>query len=358
MPKLRTWLASCVVLALGCGEAPQDEGTQGDGGPSTASALEALLRDPSLPLPGDLDGVGLFRRAGDLHSHDALARPYTPQHELWSNGSVKLRHLAVPPGEQVDTAGGEPWVFPVGTMIFKTFAYSDPNTPASLVPVETRVMRKTPDGWTYAAYAWRPDAQSAELVPLDAPLPVAVTAPDGTALLHEIPSRFECRTCHEASHHEVLGITELQAASIDHPDPTTRQVMGYMVGNCVHCHNDSARTRSVLDLHPERFLEQTVHRPTEGSGTAVGVRVVPGHPEASILLQSMTWSEARMGIRPMPPLGVQRLDEEGIGLVEQWIAGLDPAAWPESGESEVCDEACAEVEDFAHDAVIGRGWLY
>jgi hypothetical protein len=356
MPKVRTWLASCVVLVLGCGEAPQDEDTQGDGG-STVSALEALLRDPSLELPYELDDLGLFRRAGDLHSHDALAEPYTPQHELWSNGSVKLRHLAVPPGEQVDAPEGEPWVFPVGTMIFKTFAYSDPNTPASLAPVETRVMRKTSDGWTYDAYAWRPDAQSAELVPLHAPAPVPVTGHDGSSLLHEIPSRIECRACHEGGRHEVLGITELQAAAIDHPDPTTREVMGYMVGNCVHCHNDSPRTRSVLDLHPDRFLEQTIHRPTEGSGTAVGVRVLPGHPEESLLLQSMTWSEARMGIRPMPPVGVQRLDEEGIGLIERWIAGLDPGQWPVPGESEVCDDACAESEGFAHDAVVGGGGL-
>jgi mono/diheme cytochrome c family protein len=362
MRDLCTWLMAGLLLVAGCGDDgvvdPGDggggDGDAGDAG--TESILPALLEDPTLPLPEHPHEEGLLPEAAALEDIHPLARLYVPRHELWSNGSIKIRHLALPPGTQVDTSDRARWSYPRGTMIFKTFAYPDPNGSDDPIPVETRIMRKGDDGWGFDVYQWQGGAEPV-LLPLDAPVPVPVVGPGGEEIIHEIPNRFDCRTCHEATHHEVLGLSELQLhhdpdgvgeslletlhaegwlsgippqdpAEINHPDALTREVLGYAMGNCVHCHNDSARARSSLDLGPEVFLEETIHRPTEGSGTAAGVRVVPGDPEGSILYQSMTWTDEQLGIRPMPPVGVQRLDDTGIALVHDWIASLDPEEWP------------------------------
>jgi hypothetical protein len=340
------WLIGGVLLGVGCG---------GDGSSADPSILPELLGDPSLELPDDGHETGLLPEADALADLHPLARLYVPRYELWSNGSVKVRHLALPAGTEVDTSDRGRWRFPVGTMVFKTFAY--PSTVGEApVPVETRIMRKRDDGWQFDVYHWL-GGQNPVLLSLDASVPVAVTLPGGEELVHEIPNRFDCRTCHEAGHHEVLGLTELQLdhdpedagesllealhaegwlageapsepAGIEHSDALTRAVLGYSVGNCVHCHNDSPRARSALDLRPEVFLEETIHRETEGSGSAVGIRVVPGDPDESLLYESMTWTDERFGMRPMPPVGVQRLDDEGIALVRDWIVSLDPEDWP------------------------------
>lgn len=346
MRDARVWLLGGLLLCSGCGEDAA----------AAPSILSDLLEDPSLELPPNGHDGGLLPEADALADLGPMARRYTPRHELWSNGSLKIRHLALPPETQVDTSDRTRWRYPLGTMIFKTFAYPASPGAETHVPVETRIMRKGDEGWEFDVYHWE-GGEDPVLLPLDVPVPVPVTGPEGEEIVHEIPNRFDCRTCHEAIDHEVLGMTELQLnhdpegagetlldtlhdegwltgpppsdpVEIDHPDPLTRQVFGYAVGNCVHCHNDSPWARSALDLRPEVFLDETIHRETEGSGSVAGVRVVPGDPDESVLYDSMTWTEERFGMRPMPPVGVQRLDDEGIALVHDWIASLDPADWP------------------------------
>jgi hypothetical protein len=59
-----------------------------------------------------------------------------------------------------------------------------------------------------------------------------------------------------------------------------------------------------------------------GSGTAPGIRVVPGNPEMSVLYRQLTRMNLTRGYNPMPPVGVQVADPDAVQLVREWILSL------------------------------------
>jgi hypothetical protein len=120
------------------------------------------------------------------------------------------------------------------------------------------------------------------------------------------------------------GVRSFAPAQIVHADPRTRDVLGYLHGNCAHCHNASDNAMSKLDLDYRCALDNVIGKETEGSGQAPGVRVVPGAPEQSILYLSMTAESDELEQQPMPPIGVQRRDATAIALIHDWIADLAP----------------------------------
>jgi hypothetical protein len=283
----------------------------------------------------------------------ANALSYAPRYPLWSNGSVKLRQLVLPAGESVDTRTS-PWEFPVGTLLFKTFAFADDAAEDGLRYVETRVLRRGEERWDYAVYRWRDDREDADLLDGMREQRVEVEL-EGETFEHAIPSRRQCRACHESSPSPVLGLDPLQLGhddgfggrsalerlhdegaldrELEPPPPLAdderaEAVLGYVAGNCTHCHNGWGEgANSVFDLRPDAFLANTVQRDTESSGSGIGVRIVPGEPRHSVLYLAFTGEDNGTGIEPMPPLGVQRRDAEAARLLERFIAEL-PA--PES----------------------------
>lgn len=306
------------------------------------TATRSLADEPLGPMPLKLSATGIF--ADPQHTQPiARAVAYEPIYPLWSNGSAKERWLLLPVAAQVDNTRRGAWDFPPGTLFFKTFGY--PETQST--PVETRVIRRTQNGWDYHAYKWQGD--DADLLELERSLPVAVTH-KGTSLQHAIPSRFECRSCHESAPSPIIGFDEfrlnapglagssqLQALhqrgvflvepprhpeAIDHPDLLARAALGYLHGNCAHCHNDSPRSMSKLDLQHGRALQNLINIPTESSGQAAGIRVMPGIPEQSVLFLSLLGDNGTPEIKPMPPIGVQVRDTGAIELIRWWITGL------------------------------------
>ena len=334
-------------------------GGGGNGDPDTAVETDAPTEAPSMApfldgaaLPAALSELGLYPVAGDLETVAAEAVVYAPVWPLWSNGFAKHRYVAVPPGTAIDTADDEAWVVPVGTLMFKTFTGEDASFPGGHRPLETRVLRKTEDNVEYAVYLWDADGLDATLLDMKAPLPVE--APDGAGgtFEHVIPSKLQCRKCHESHPQRVLGIRARQlvdaaadepeaelaalveagvlaraedaapAPAVDHDDPLTRDVLGYLLSNCVHCHNGSDGPSSSYDLAPAVALEVLIDQPTEHIASADGIRVVPGDPEASVLWQAMTGEDNAAEAKPMPPVGVQVVDQDGLELVAAWILSL------------------------------------
>ena len=261
-----------------------------------------LVDDPLGPFPARISQTGIF-------TDDALTTPidrvvhYEPTHALWSNGSEKTRWLLLPEGTQVDNTDRQAWDFPPGTLFWKTFAFEG----GSPERVETRIIRRTDTGYDYHVYKWDQDGADATLLSLEDIVRVTVTMPDDSVLRHRIPSRFDCRSCHESNPTVIIGfdsalewpragepesqLTELAEADIfeqalpadpeliAHADPATQAVLGYLKGNCAHCHNASSQTMSVLSLEPEVALSSVVSVPTMGSGQAQGIRVVPQSPK-------------------------------------------------------------------------------
>jgi hypothetical protein len=290
--------------------------------------VRSFFDDPAIePLPQRLSELGIDATGGP----DRVFA-YEPVWPLWSSGSDKVRLAFFP--APIDTSVPDAWVFPRGTTFWKTFAYGDR-------PIETRVLRLL-DVPTFDVYTWSDDGSDAVLADITAKDPVAVDA--GT---HTIPSRIDCRTCHEAGVQPTLGFSELQLgdgalAALDErglvtqnnpsperipgkvSDPLTYRVLGYFTGNCVSCHHAGTGPNNSFDLRHQVALANTIDRPTESSASAAGIRVVPGDPEQSILWLAFARDTTNPEVKPMPPVGIDRGDAEGIELVRAWIESLAP----------------------------------
>jgi hypothetical protein len=311
--------------------------------PAVPASDVPLVDDPLGPVPLRLSDTGIF---ADSKHTEPIARAIRddPSLPLWTNGSEKQRWLVLPKGGQIDNTRRDHWEFPVGTLIFKTFSYAGKD---QHVQVETRLLRRMREGWDYQAYKWRGD--DADLLSLERSVPVTNKPSDAVKFKHEIPSRFDCRSCHESNETVVIGFDELRLSGsasgesqlaalaakgvfkqpipsepdrVSDADATTRTVLGYLHGNCAHCHNASDNTMSKLDLTHGHALANLVGKETEGSGQASGMRVMPGVPERSILFLAMSGEGDDPELQAMPPVGVQARDTAAIKLIRGWISAL------------------------------------
>jgi hypothetical protein len=306
---------------------------------SSGPPPDSPLSDPSRPLPATMRELGLFPDAPNLDTTAETAVAYAPAYPLWSNGSDKQRHLALPEGETIDTRAPDAWAFPVGTLLFKTFAYEG-------VPVETRVMVRTAeDDWEYEVYAWSDDGEDAQLLSLDE----RVVVPVAGGSQHTIPARLDCRVCHETAADPVLGMTRVQLSHDqalgpgldaateagllsdavdsaprieDTAPPGTGDVLRSFYGNCVHCHHGGDGDNASFDLRPDVALANSVGQPTASSAAAAGIRIVPGDPSQSMLFLAVSGEHDDPEIKNMPPVGVDVRDAASIETLRSFIGGL------------------------------------
>lgn len=326
---------------------------------NSAAVADAITRPGTVAwpeLPERLSETGLYEPGTLNVARDKLA--YSPQYPLWSDGAVKKRWFYLPPGTAIDATAPDAWVFPPGTRLWKQFGYAR--------PIETRLIERLPDGsWRYAAYVWNEDGTDAVLAPDSGYKRYpALAAPGG---FYTIPSRDDCRACHEGGPVPVLGITALQLSplrdrlapnaerktffDVDLPDlvarglvknlpdelrrrppqivassPTERAALGYLHANCGHCHNASG---SLADLdfvlaqraRPGADDMQNLYRslidvPSDFHLFGATQRVVPGKPSMSVLSLRM---RSRNPLAQMPPLGTRTVDTSAVVLVERWI---------------------------------------
>jgi hypothetical protein len=320
----------------------------------------AAIGAPDSPLPARLSDTGLYV-AGSATEVRPEHLAFAPQYPLWSDGTTKRRWLSLPPGTAVDGRKPDAWEFPVGTRLWKEFSHGR--------RVETRLIERTAGGtWRFASYVWNAAGTDAVLAPAAgiAALPVA-GAPGGR---YSIPSREDCLACHEGAAVPVLGFSALQLspdrdplaphaepARREHVDlaglaarglvrnlpqplldgppriaartPTERAALGYLHGNCGHCHNDAGplagldlalaqRAGAATDSAADTLRSLVGHssRFRAGGRDAATQRIVPGSKDASVLAMRM---QSGNPLARMPPLGVQVIDGEGIALVERWI---------------------------------------
>ena len=253
--------------------------------------------------------------------------PFEPVWPLWSNGLEKRRWVYVPAGEVVDTSS-EPWRWPAGSMLFKTFLLDG-------APIETRILWKPveeeeDDEWEYFGYQWAGD--DASILELNRPVPVA----DGR---HEIPSELDCKSCHEPAGGPIgLNPWQLDDAAlaslgsrldplperrlVEGPDPATTDILGYWVGNCTSCHDGELGDQHSFDLSPGVALDNTLGIETDSGATASGLRIAPGDPEQSILFLAVSGEHDNEEIKSMPPTGVQQRDSAHIEALRSWITSL------------------------------------
>jgi len=341
-------VAWCCAVSVALTAASARADTHG----TAPESLPMQLSDTGLYVPGSATEV----RAGNL--------PFSPQYPLWSDGAAKRRWLYLPPGAFIDARRPDAWEFPRGTKLWKEFSYDR--------RVETRLIRRLDDGsWAYGTYVWNEEGTQALLADAGGirALPMS-SAPGGR---YAIPSEADCRACHEGAPVPVLGASALQlspdrdplaphaersrAGDIDldtlrtrgllrdlppawrdappriqAPSPASRAALGYLHGNCGHCHNDNGSPPPV-DLVLAHRADAAAGRYESMTAALVGVlsryrtpgmrdrapMIDPGSPQTSVLATRMRSRDPRM---QMPPLGTRLVDTEALGLIERWIQNL------------------------------------
>ncbi|MCE9595647.1 MAG: hypothetical protein K8S98_15775 [Planctomycetes bacterium] len=308
-------------------------------------------------VPKRLADTGLYANFAELQvAADNL--PFSPQYPLWSDGATKRRWIHLPPGTAIDASDVDAWRFPIGTKLWKEFAFGR--------RVETRYMELGANGeWTYATYVWNEDGRDSVLAPERGVRGLLELAP---GVRHDIPSVSDCRACHQGAPTAVLGFGALQLSSdrdpsaphadgakggeleldalvrrgllrglpdafVEHApriaasNPRERAALGYLHGNCGHCHNARGPLADLglaLDYPlgeargaPALLTTLGVASKFRSSAHANDVRIAANDPDHSVLARRMA---SRKPLLQMPPLGTQIADDEGLALVRGWIA--------------------------------------
>ncbi len=326
--------------------------------------------------PQTLQETGLYSDVANLQV-DPAHRAFSPQYPLWTDGATKRRWISLPPGKAIDASDPDAWVFPVGTRLWKEFSFDGRR-------IETRYLERLANGeWLYATYAWSPSGREAQLAPERG---VRNAYPLGGKRAHTVPGVIDCKVCHQGGPTPVLGFstlqlspdrdpgalhTEPQAGAGVHlrflvengllvrlPQPlldtppriaaesaTERAALGYLHGNCGHCHNAQGPLQNI-----GMFLRQ-VHDPAVPSAVATTVghpvkKLAPGQPQDTVFRiergrPDRSGLAQRMGSRypalQMPPLGTELVDEDAVSLLRRWITELEErerdVARTEGGES-------------------------
>lgn len=164
-----------------------------------------------------LDQYHLFSDPADPMSlPNGTGIPFVLTTKLFSDYSSKYRVIYLPDGEQAIYRDGQDGenatiLFPVGTIIAKTFAFPNENT-GEEIPAETRLIikRQRRDGtvyWAALEYIWKPTASGtrvAELVPEGGTMEVSWDYHDvnngqhyqGSSSAYQLPNQGQCRLCH------------------------------------------------------------------------------------------------------------------------------------------------------------------
>jgi len=345
---MRPWL--CVLLAA-CGDNHQlpdaavHDVTIVDVGPDA---------DPLRPLT--LAGTGLCTNA-ECTTFSPDVFEYKPRFELWSDSATKRRWIYLPPGTQIDTSDMDYWKFPVGTKIWKEFT-------RDTTRVETRYIVKTmPDdnvfgAWYMVSYQWNAANNDTTLVDT-----AGVENANGTQ--HDIPSRQNCRDCHEELRSKVLGFGAIQldynstlldledlitmnklsapptggTAGARFPLPGTaldQAALGYMHANCASCHNPTANnffhTPTDMRLRVDSTLGAVTTTPAyttlvDRTGMTYihddlmtyTILISRANTDDSILIRRM---QSTNKMKHMPQRGTEMTDPTGFQAIHDWIDSL------------------------------------
>ncbi len=228
---------------------------------------------------------------------------------------------------------------------------------------ETRLLRKTPDGWVYTSYVWSEDERQAIQMQND------TGVPDLYGTGHVVPMRDQCKECHAGRADFVLGwdalmlgpgaqglsrealaelglIEDASHLALSIPgDEVERQALGYLHANCgVSCHNDMpeaaardtglylrleaselgsvAMTDAVRTGINKRPAENAKYEGLAKPDPANWYDIRPGDPERSLLVARQ---ELRGYEGQMPRIGTRKIDDAGVQAITRWIQGMTEA---------------------------------
>lgn len=324
---------------------------------------------PAFMPPMQLSAYGFFE--GELAQQQPAegVMPYALNTPLFSDYAQKLRFIRLPEGTQATFRARAVFEFPVGTQIAKTFFYpKDARKPEKgRQLMETRVLVHEASGWKAYPYIWNEAQTDAFLEVAGGRMDVKWINAQGKKqkVDYVVPNSNECKACHshdgaftpigpsarqlngnftyeEGTENQLLkwqqaglleGLPPLR--EVDKlavwDDPTTgsldARARAWLDINCAHCHNPHgpANTSGLsLDAYETDPAALGVNKAPVAAGRGAGdlnYDIVPGKPEASILLYRIASTEPGVS---MPEIGRSQVHEEGVALIREWIAHMTP----------------------------------
>ena len=311
-------------------------------------------------IPKFLSEYGFFKDLKNQIPADDVY-PYSLKSALFSDETDKLRFVFVPKGKKVGYVKNKVFVFPIGSVLIKTFAYLNNNGPLEAELLETRLLINTNDGWQAISYVWSEDQTDAKRAIAGATIPTKFVNSSGEIIniRYRAPNQNQCKECHQLKkvmtpigpkarnmdklvqyktgemnqlvYWAALGWINknLGSSSISNYADLNAvledRARAYLDINCGHCHipGGSADTTGLYLNYTEQGKERIgIHKKPVAAGRASGnlkYSIVPGHPNDSILLYRMKSLDP--GIM-MPESGRALSDEIGIKLISDWIDTL------------------------------------
>ena len=161
--------------------------------------------------PKKLSETGLYADLKKKTLADDLI-PYQVNAPFWSDGASKGRYIRLPQGEKMSYTETGSWQVPVGTVIVKNF--HGEHGRSKNTQFETRLIKRTKEGWQSATYVWQLGGSDAELQPAGKQFELYQRGQrQWNVRSWHAPSASECASCHVDAAGYVLGLNTAQLNS-------------------------------------------------------------------------------------------------------------------------------------------------
>ena len=336
-------------------------------------------------FPRKLSETGLFNNVAAQTPSPGVA-PFEINAPRWADHAVAERWAGLPEmggvtiaAQTLGVMSAGRWVFPEQTVMAKTYSLDlERGNPATRRRIETQILHYEGQQWGAYTYRWNDAQTDAELVPArgeDAVFDVKdASAPGGVVRQKwRFFSRVECLRCHNPWDNYAISFSPLQLDRLTPAAPGRQldllarlgitpeepkfadpfgtagtievRARSYLHTNCGTCHrfNGGGAVPSFLNIEAVLKEARVIQaKPVQGDLGLPDARVIaPGDPFRSVLLYRM----ATGGRGHMPYLGGKLVDDRGVLLVRDWIAGMKPA--PKDLTEETRKEREAEQERLA-----------
>ena len=321
-------------------------------------------------------------RDGQLIPRDATV--YDLKTPLFSDYALKLRTIRVPKGMTIQV-GNDELIFPLGTVISKTFYYPRAAPQAtesrSLVHkaeeaqqveslnmshvqlLETRLLVKTYLGWQALPYVWNADQSDATLEVAGESFPL--TLMQGRERIdfdYMVPDANQCSSCHgvngtelkpiglkvqhlnkdraygsrvqnQLAYWQQIGLLEGSIASApvtaawnDTRESLDARARAYLDVNCSHCHSAAGSANSsglLLDRGDHDPVHLGVCKPPVATGRASGNDSYSIVPGSPRRSIMVYRMQSTEPDIAMPELGRSLVHKEAVALISDWIRSMD-----------------------------------
>lgn len=339
---------------------------------SCASSEDDYTAVPTSPVVMDLDAVpypklsdyNFFSGAMNQLEPSYGVLPYRPASELFTDYARKLRFVWMPKDSIASYASDhEVLNLPVGSALLKNFYYDQVQPENNRKIIETRVMIRKADGWIFANYVWNNEQTEAFMDLQGSTVPLSWRDQNNVVqtINYKIPSGVDCAKCHAGmQENQPIGIKPQNlnhnysyasgaqnqlskwiafgylenslpaniASTVNYLDDAqdlNLRVRSYFDSNCAHCHREQGEGDFVsIRMAFNETVDPTkmgvcVGGALQVPGISHGRIVSPNNTAQSTLFYMITTDNTNFR---MPRIGRTMVHQEGVSLVQQWIASL------------------------------------